>query len=80
MKFTLIKFNEDGHLEEVVMNDDNLIEMMAREGKEHVGYEFSPPLREELKGQPKFSDCCGPMWNGDHVRYENWDVYERLSV
>jgi len=35
--------------------------------------------RIELHNQPKFAGLCGPMWDGDKVRYETWPVYDALS-
>lgn len=35
--------------------------------------------RIELHNQPKFAGLCGPMWDGDKVRYETWEVYDALS-
>jgi hypothetical protein len=35
--------------------------------------------RIELHNQPKFKGLCGPMWDGDKIRYETWEVYEALS-
>ena len=40
--------------------------------------------RQELVGQPKLKGLAGPMWGGRKgdvaiIRYETWDMYERLS-
>jgi len=35
--------------------------------------------RAELDNQPTVSGYCGPMWDGNHLRYETWEVYEMLS-
>lgn len=35
--------------------------------------------RAELDNQPKVDGYCGPMWDGDCLRYETWEVYDMLS-
>ena len=35
--------------------------------------------RAELDNQPVLPDYCGPMWDGDGLRYDTWEVYEQLS-
>lgn len=35
--------------------------------------------REELDNQPVLPDYCGPMLDGDGIRYETWELYEQLS-
>jgi len=37
-------------------------------------------LRAELQNQPSFSNLCGPMWDGDAVRYETVKAYAELSL
>ena len=36
--------------------------------------------RAELDNQPMLEGYCGPMWDGDALRYETWDIYEALSI
>lgn len=35
--------------------------------------------RAELDNQPTLPNYCGPMWDGDGLRYETWEIYEQLS-
>lgn len=40
--------------------------------------------RDELQGQPKFKEICGPMYNGKKngstiIRYETTDLYDSIS-
>ena len=35
--------------------------------------------RKELDCQPKVDGYAGPMWDGDKLRYETWEVYDMLS-
>jgi len=54
-------------------------------GYVYTGGEGGPHLRPELRGQPKFTELCGPMWGGTTadgtpiIRYEDWGSYEVLS-
>ena len=36
--------------------------------------------RAELDNQPVFEGFLSPMWNGDGLRYETYEVYKMLSV
>ena len=36
--------------------------------------------RAELDNQPKLEDYCGPMWDGDGLRYETWELYHALCI
>ena len=36
--------------------------------------------RPELQGQPIFGALCGPMWDGDAVRYEDTAANDVLST
>lgn len=59
---------------------------MAYHGKEHNGY-FERDMRDDgtyiqreiLEGAPKFKGMCGPMGNGDGLRYETWAIYDIMS-
>lgn len=35
--------------------------------------------RAELDNQPVLNGLCGPMWDGDKLRYETWEVYDLMS-
>lgn len=35
--------------------------------------------RAELDNQPVLNGLCGPMWDGDKLRYETWEVYRSMS-
>lgn len=49
--------------------------------RDHVitGENRNKANRSELQGQPIFSGMCGPMWNGNGVRYESVEAYAILS-
>ena len=33
----------------------------------------------KIIGYPRLKGYAGPMWDGDKIRYETWDVYDGLS-
>lgn len=35
--------------------------------------------RAELDNQPTLPGYCGPMWDGDGLRYETQEIYDQLS-
>lgn len=46
---------------------------------------FKPHVHEWLNEQPEFDGLCGPMGNGIKdgvpcVRYETWELYNRMSI
>lgn len=60
--------------------DVDLIAAMEIRGHAFTGINANPRQRAELQGQPKFAGLCGPMWNGDAIRYECREAYARLSA
>jgi hypothetical protein len=64
---------------------ENLVDVMAAHGRKIEGVqaaEYSPGrrFREEIIGQPIFTDMCGPMADrAGVVRYESWKAYAALS-
>jgi hypothetical protein len=64
--------------------DANTVEIaIARasiEGFEFVRLNDKPAQRQELQGQPKFNRVNVPMWDGNSIRYECPQIYERLSA
>ncbi len=61
------------------LTDENLVAALSIRGHELCGWNRNPRQRAELQGQPRFNGLCGPMWDGDAVRYESQAVYDRLS-
>lgn len=60
---------------------DDMIRGLKRYDIEHVGFNRSPHVRPELRGQPTFSGLLGPMHGGGGwVRYETQDTYDALSI
>lgn len=49
---------------------EDLSEIRARGGCVH---------RAELDNQPMVDGYLSPMWDGDGIRYETWEVYDMLS-
>ncbi|OYX96365.1 MAG: hypothetical protein B7X90_11835 [Novosphingobium sp. 17-62-19] len=59
---------------------EHLIEQMTSAGYEFSAFNSNPVQRAELQGQPKFKGLCGPMWDGDAIRYECRATYAELSA
>lgn len=59
---------------------EELEKWVAFAGMKITGENFSPRQRAELQGQPIISGLLGPMWDGDAIRYENQEAYNRLSA
>jgi len=53
---------------------------MEVRGFPFVGINDNPRQRAELQGQPRFAGLCGPMWDGDGIRYECRAAYATLSA
>ena len=60
-------------------SQESLIDYCKCNGYEHKGFNRNTWHRQELQEQPIFDGLAGPLWDGDRVRYETWDVFERLS-
>lgn len=75
MKYRLV---EEGKVSE--LNERNLSEVFYQKGFRFIGLtDNDGRLRKELVAQPRFSGLCGPMWDGDAIRYETQSVYDSLS-
>jgi len=44
-----------------------------------TGRNTNPSQRAELQGQPRLAGFCGPMWDGDAIRYEDRATNDELS-
>jgi hypothetical protein len=58
---------------------DNLDAFMEVRGYPFTKLNDNRGQRAELIGQPKFQGVCGPMWNGDRIRYECPETYAQMS-
>src|SRR3546814_2995870 len=58
---------------------ETIVSRAAVEGLQCSGYDSNPSQRPELQGAPKFKGVCGPMWDGDAIRYECSATYAELS-
>ena len=36
--------------------------------------------RAELDNMPKLVGFAGPMWDGNKIRYEDWETYDVMSM
>src|SRR3546814_3957883 len=59
---------------------ETIVSRAAVEGLQCSGYDSNPSQRPELQGAPKFKGVCGPMWDGDAIRYECSATYAELSA
>lgn len=79
MKYRLISCI-DGRMTPEEFTDDNVISAMSIRGYELKDVNLNSRHREELQGQPIFHGLCGPMWDGDAIRYETTEAYRHLSA
>lgn len=82
MKYQIVTKNADGFSNFAVedCSIEDFIASMAEKGYKFSGLEDSRFLRQELIGQPKFSNLVGPMYGGQGVtRYENQSAYDTFS-
>ena len=77
MKYRIVQ-NVDG--EWITSEPTDIIAWANVTGRTIVGYMNRPKVRAELQGQPMFSDLCGPMWDGDAIRYEDQRSNDILSA
>jgi hypothetical protein len=70
----------DGELVTTELTGGDLVAAMEARGFALAGLNRNPSQRAELQGVPKFSGVCGPMWDGDGVRYEDPEAYAELST
>lgn len=59
---------------------DNILPAFEVRGFQMIGLNENPRQRAELQGWPIFSGLCGPMWNGDSVRYETQEANDIFSA
>lgn len=77
MKYRLVRNNAQSVIEG---NIHDLIGDMRKLGYNYVGFNQNTNHRVELQKQPLFDELAGPMWDGDAVRYEDWQSYNLLSM
>jgi hypothetical protein len=79
MKYRLVQLVE-GHFVVSEFAGDNVYPAMEVRGFAYAGDNANPRQRQELQHAPLFAGLCGPMWDGDAIRYETRAVYDRLSA
>lgn len=77
MKYRIVQ-NVDGHL--VASEVADIFAAADVRGFTFVKLANRKSLRAELQGQPMFAELCGPMWDGDAIRYEDQRSYDILSA
>jgi len=78
MRYTLVQII-DGQFVSSTFDGDDVYTGMEIRGYEFTGLNTNTHNRAELQEQPKFAGVCGPMWNGDGIRYECPKTYDILS-
>jgi hypothetical protein len=79
MKYTLVTL-KNGKFSTDVFDETNLVTEMKKLGFPFENFNYNKFNRKELQGQPVFKGVFGPLWNGDHIRYETKDTYKILST
>ena len=79
MNIRLVRTIED-RLVAQEFDEKFILNHMAQLGYEYAGRtKIGGHLRTELEDQPRFTGLCGPMWDGDAIRYEDQATNEYLS-
>lgn len=79
MKVRLIQ-TVDGSLIKSEFDIANIYECMEVRGYAFTHLSTNTRVRAELQNQPQFSGLCGPMWDGDAIRYEDQAANDTLSM
>lgn len=78
-KIRIVGTDERGAIHAIEFEGDAMIELIRR-GFHVTGLNSNPRQRTELQNQPKIEGYCGPMWDGDGIRYESAAAYRTLSA
>lgn len=62
------------------MHRADFVGEMEALGFEYTGDHKSKVTRPELQSQPQFAGLCGPMWDGNAIRYEDPEANAILSA
>ncbi|MCC6314804.1 MAG: hypothetical protein IT337_12420 [Thermomicrobiales bacterium] len=77
MKYRIVQ-NVDGSF--IVTEPADIFAWADIAGIEIVRLNSNPRQRAELQGQPVLKSFCGPMWDGDAIRYEDQRSNDILSA
>jgi hypothetical protein len=80
MRYRIIETNATGCVVTELPSEIELLAWLAENDHEMIGRNANPRQRAELQGHPKLRNFCGPMWGGDHVRYECVETYRQMSI
>lgn len=69
----------EGQMIKSQFEPEHAVPAMAIRGFE-IARAYSGPARAELQGAPVFAGLCGPMWDGDALRYEDRASNDALSL
>ena len=79
MKYRIIQ-NVEGQFFKTEVEGDNIFLAAEVRGFAFVKLNNNKRQRAELQGQPIFAGLCGPMWDGDAIRYEDQISNDILST
>lgn len=79
MNYRIVQLTDEGWITSDV-SPENLAAWCEIRGYKVVRVNNNPRHRAELQGQPIISGLCGPMWDGDRVRYEDGRANRSLSA
>lgn len=71
MKLRLVQAIENELIVTEFPDADKAVPAMEIRGFTFTGINRNDYHRAELQGAPKFAQLCGPMWDGDAIRYED---------
>jgi hypothetical protein len=79
MKYKIVQTIDDKFVV-TELTDENVHAALEIRGFEFMGVQGAGHWRRELNGEPIFAGLCGPMWDGDCVRYEDKETNNRMSI
>lgn len=79
MTFKIIQYVEDLGFITSMVDEENLGAWCDVRGMAVIGVNANKRHRAELQGAPIIDKLCGPMWDGDVIRYEDSAANEILS-
>lgn len=80
MKIKLVQLVEGAWITSEFENEEKAVIAFAFRGFDLAGENRKPHQRAELQGAPLFTGLCGPMWDGDAIRYEDAAAYRAMSI
>lgn len=80
MKYKLVQMADGSFVQSEWTSMGDFLAGAEARGFNHVGWNNNRRQRAELQLKPTFSNLCGPMWDGDCIRYEDSGTNARMSA